>query len=268
MNGIHLPTCEKHGIRDIIKGQLEETENHILMSETSRWYPKNQLITSIEDQGYTDKAAHEYDDNEYNNRESGFNDWIRRHLKGFMANGFNEYNSNTYSGYSISALANLYDFAEDTQVKKAARIVLDFHAARFATQSFDLKQCVGFNRKPKHLKRPELWFGPMTSWYAVLMGNYADLQEDYDGIWQWRTQHMFFAAVTSYTVPDLILDLAIDKSHNPYEITVNYRPPDDFDPSRTVQEFPHSKNIEILRRAPGQVAHKPYQWRGPGTGLS
>jgi hypothetical protein len=116
MNGFHWPgVYEKDGIKDIIEGLLEETENHILMSETSR-YLKNQLITSSEDQGYTDKAPHEYDDNEYNNQESGFNDWIRHHLKGFMASGFNEYNSNTYSGYSISALSNLYDFAQDPHV--------------------------------------------------------------------------------------------------------------------------------------------------------
>jgi hypothetical protein len=56
---------------------------------------------------------------------------------------------------------------------------------------------------------------------------------------------MFPAAATSYTVPDLILDLAIDKSHNPYEIRVNHTPPDYFDPFRTVQRFPHSENIDI-----------------------
>jgi hypothetical protein len=64
---------------------------------------------------------------------------------------------------------------------------------------------------------------------------------------------MFPAAATSYTVPDLILDLAIDKSHNPYEIRINHTPPNYFDPSRTVQEFPHSENIEILSARRGYL---------------
>lgn len=184
----------------------------------------------------------------YNNLENGFNEWFLKHLKGFLTRGFNEYNSNAYSGYSFGALTNLYDYAYDAQVKKAAQIVLDLASARFATQSFDLKRCVGFCRKAKldYSEDPDLWADPMAVWFAVLIGNYAGLQENYAGIWSWRKHHMIQAASTSYRVPDLILDLAIDKSHNPYEMRVNHSPSSDF-------KHPHAKNIEILSARRGYL---------------
>ncbi len=225
-----------HGLVDrLAEGAIEETENHILMSETSR-YLKNQLIASGRYRAY---ITEDPDDPEYNNESNGFNDWMKRHLAQFLRSGFNEYNSLTYSGLSMAALANLYDFTEDPEVKKSSRIVLDYISARFATQSFDLKRCVGFCRKPENIKKTELWSDPMAAWFAVLIGNYAGLQEDYGGIWRFHKSDMLPAATTSYRVPSLILDLAIDKSHNPYEIRVYHKT--------------HTQNIEILSAQRGYL---------------
>ena len=53
------------------------------------------------------------------------NDYMLRHLRDFLANDFKEYNARPYQYYSAMALQNLYDDAEDTRVKTAARMVLD-----------------------------------------------------------------------------------------------------------------------------------------------
>lgn len=242
----------------IVKGDVQETENHILMSETSR-YLKNQLIASGR---YADLFP-EWGDSLYNNASNGFNEWIIKHLFQFIARGFNEYNSNRYSNYSTAALLNLYDYATDPDVKLSARIILDYISAHFALQSYDLKRCVGLCRLPEHLDEKYLWEDPMAAYYAVLIGNYAGLMDNfYYGRWPWKTDALGYASFTTYRVPDVILDLAIDKSKNPYEVHVNHAP------WGSLVDNPHAPNIEILSAqrgyllsAGGRVSFHDNWWR-------
>ena len=238
-------------IRDQIRGDLHETENHVLMSETTR-YLTNQLIASGEVRDFTsrDPSAGKYD-----NQHNHFRTWMVRWLCKFMAKGFEEYNSTTYSGLSMSALFNLYDFCNDDRVRLAARILLDFTSACFALQSFDLKRCVGFCRKPVHRLRHDLWLDPLAGIYAVLIGNYAGLNEEFDGRWDFQRDSMFFAATTEYRVPDLILHLAIDKGSNPYEMHINHvhTHSGTAPVGSTRYPQPYSPNIEIISARRGYV---------------
>ncbi len=223
-------------VNNLIDGDIPETENHQLMSETSR-YLKNQQIASGD---YSDLFP-DWDSATYDNRTNGFNEWMIKHLFQFLLRDFEEYNSNTYSGYSTAALLNLYDYATEPDVKLSARIILDYISARFAIQSFDLKRQVGLCRKPDRLDANDLWRDAMAPYYAVFIGNYAGLMDGYySGMWS-GDNSIGYASFSSYQMPDLLLDLAIHKEHNPYEVHVNHSSHSDLD-----RGYPHSDNIEIL----------------------
>jgi hypothetical protein len=70
---------------------IPESENHILMTESSR-YLTNQLIA----EDATRKGQPIPSDND--NDANGMNDWFLGHLQGFMQNDFYEYNARPYTG--------------------------------------------------------------------------------------------------------------------------------------------------------------------------
>ncbi|MBM4103556.1 MAG: hypothetical protein FJ263_05815 [Planctomycetes bacterium] len=73
-------------------GTVFDTENHILMRESSR-YLKNQWM-----------AAHGNESNRYNNKKNGMETWIERYLNSIRIDGVYEYNSMPYVTYAILPL--------------------------------------------------------------------------------------------------------------------------------------------------------------------
>ena len=63
---------------------------------------------------------------------------------------------------------------------------------------------VHVHRLPHRLK-PDLWDDPLAAVFAVLIGNYAGLEESHAGKWKYRTDHLLTAATTTYRVPEVIL---------------------------------------------------------------
>lgn len=236
-------------IRDTIRGDLKETENHVLMAETSR-YLTNQLIRSGR---FADHDDRDRDDARFDNERNNFNRWWLRWLRQFLARGFEEYNSTGYSGLTTEALLNLYDFAEDDTVRRAARITLDYLSACFAVQSFDLKRSVGFCRKPAHRLKPDLWDDPLAAVFAVLIGNYAGLETSHAGKWKYRLDTMLAAATTGYRVPRVILDLALDKDRLAYEVRINHARDADSPVGSGTYSHPHAPNLEILSARRGRL---------------
>ena len=117
----------------------------------------------------------------------------------------------------------------------AAHIVLDYLSARFALQSSDLRRMVPFRRRTNahHRESRNLWeVDSITAKYAVLAGNYSGLEHDrgscYDGrtpdcrwpsspsTWIHKAGSVVHPAAGSYRVPELLLDLMIDKEENAY----------------------------------------------------
>ena len=189
---------------------IPETENHILNSQTSR-YLANQLLG-------------------IDNEKNGFNAWMLLRLQVLLKNDFTEYDARPYQQYSMMALQNLYDFAHDPHVKLAAQMVLDYESAKFAVSSSGLRRVVPFRRRSDHLGDTQLSLcsgdpctglmngnsDPQTFRFMMLSGMTSppELITHYEGID--GQDDMLTAAVTSYSIPPLVLDMILNKDHYTY----------------------------------------------------
>jgi hypothetical protein len=117
--------------------RIPETENHLLMINTSR-YLTNQLRIS--------RLTDEDDIEDVKDYQAGVKEWLLQRLQQIAREDFMEYNAKPYQRLSIGAILNLHDFAADDDLKQAARIVLDYSAAKFAAGSNQGRRVVPFRR--------------------------------------------------------------------------------------------------------------------------
>ncbi|HMP91385.1 MAG TPA: hypothetical protein PKD90_00815 [Phnomibacter sp.] len=99
----------------------EGTENHISMSKTSA-YLYAQLAWQYHRDAFPDAEK----------KMRMMKDWILQWSKTIYYTGSGEFNSSIYQAYTIIGWLNLFDFAKDTEVKSAARAVLDYYATEMA----------------------------------------------------------------------------------------------------------------------------------------
>jgi hypothetical protein len=140
LRGPHDPNVESYWVGPEI---LPETENHMLMIESSR-YLVNQFLFEF------------YLDPKYDNDENGMTMWLLSYLQTLAKHDFLEFNSRPYQRYSLHALLNLAEFARDP-VKTAARIVLDYSMVKFAVSSSWQRRICPFRRQNGRLNRPDEW---------------------------------------------------------------------------------------------------------------
>lgn len=126
-------------------GLIFDTENHVLMTESSR-YLKNQWL-----------RKHGNGRRKYDNAGTGLQRWMLEHLNDIRENGFHEFNSVPYQRYAMQALLNLEAFAEPPEVAAMARSILDDQMWRFAYAALpatpgglDLRLNVPFRRQLRH----------------------------------------------------------------------------------------------------------------------
>ena len=127
-------------VRFYVPGSFDivpETENHILMTEGSR-YLKNQWLRDYE--WVTDPI--------YDNETNGVEDFLYDFIDELIGAGLFEFNSMPYSGYTITALLNLEAFASE-RLSTKARELLDTIMYKFALGSLDMRRCVPFRRQPE-----------------------------------------------------------------------------------------------------------------------
>jgi hypothetical protein len=117
--------------------KIPESENHMLLSQSERY-----LINQIVHKQIADPL--------YDNAQNGMRAVILRMLHGILTSDFMEYNSKPYQRYSLNAVENLLDFAEDPVVATTARMVLDWAAAKFAVSSSMLRRSSPYRRKGDH----------------------------------------------------------------------------------------------------------------------
>jgi hypothetical protein len=168
---------------------VPESENHILMTESSRYLTNQRIASDSARRGVPVPADN---DNEAN----GMNDWFLGHLQGFLQNDFYEYNARPYTFEARNGIQNLHDYAafpggacwrsnpgdpgvppvpRACDVKRGARIVLDYLAAKFAISSNGLRRVAPFRRQPERRTYPFL-FGrasddEQTSYLAYANGS-------------------------------------------------------------------------------------------------
>lgn len=129
---------------------IPETENHLLQIDVAR-YLTNQLIMERVDDSTGNGVGRfrEYQDQ--------LRDRLLKDLNEIARKDFVEYNSRPYQRYSIPAIQNLYDLANrppvrgevtpDTELRNAARAVLELASAKFAIGSLQHRRYVPLRRK-------------------------------------------------------------------------------------------------------------------------
>jgi len=204
-----------------ICGTHPETENHILMIESSRHLTNQYIMREVRETGQTDICG-KRGCKQFDNSRNGHAEWLLRHLSVFLSHDFSEYNSRPYQSYTVMPLQNLYEFSSDIRVKTAALNTLDYLAGKFAVSSSGLRRSVPFRRKPAFRHRLDLMEADTEAHRFLLMtGNYglfvsgrgrAAANIPY---WGLGASKMVFPALGSYRVPDLIQDVIIKKDR-PY----------------------------------------------------
>ena len=197
--------------------RIAETENHLLMIETSRYLHNQLLLRELKDAGNTD-AADDVDDAQGDNRE-----WLLKRLRRILREDFIEFNARPYQRESISAIQNLYDFGEDKDVRTGARLVLEYAFTKFAAGSNQGRRLVPFRRRmemvAKHLDGGESVFDLVAGAdHQIALGLlYAGQTQQLAGsrVSLGTPGELIYAATSRFSPDDLELGLAIEKS-TPY----------------------------------------------------
>jgi hypothetical protein len=113
--------------------EYPETENHLLMIETTR-YLVNQLLF--------DQTG----DRAFNNSDNGLAGWLLLYLQRFSKHDFLEFNSRPYQRLALHPILNLYEFARDPSLRLAAQQVLDYVMMKFAVSSNRVRRISPFRR--------------------------------------------------------------------------------------------------------------------------
>jgi hypothetical protein len=119
--------------------RIPETENHRLMIESSKYLTNTAIIRELE------RIDHD-EVSQFREYQQEIREWLLKTLQDIAINDFAEYNSRPYTRYSLTAIANLYDFTDNPELKRASQIVLDLSAAKFAAGSNRGRRVVPFRR--------------------------------------------------------------------------------------------------------------------------
>lgn len=192
-------------------GIVPETENHILMTESAR-YLKNQLVATHG----LDYANRKLAPAAYDNEKNGFNDWFVNHLSTFTRTDFDEYNSRPYQRCSMKPIQNLYEFAADPEVKLAAQITLDYMAAKFALQSNEFRRVAPFRRRKEYNGADHvIEKDSEAARYAMLAADQRGVKDAWVQQAGLGGHDILQAATLSYKPPAAVMDLMVNKGHNP-----------------------------------------------------
>jgi hypothetical protein len=177
-------------------GLVMETENHILMTEGSR-YLKNRWISL---QGNSDSY--------YNNVQNGMEEKLLSLLEEIKTNGLYEFNSIPYLGYTITALLNLEAFASE-KVSKRARDVLDYINWSYALNSLNLKHFPPMRRRYEKASIKEL----TTDYHSAFIKSWLSYSEieNYDKNVGAARIHALMGACMPYRPSDKFVEMLFDK---------------------------------------------------------
>lgn len=138
--------------------RIPETENHRLMIESSRYLTNADIIRRLRRKNYD-----HVDDLEEEQAE--VRDWLLDALTNIARSDFAEFNSRPYTRYSLLAVSNLNDFAEDPRLRTLSRSVLDLSQAKFAAGANRSRRAPTFRRRAQYdgsivfnLENPQSFF--------------------------------------------------------------------------------------------------------------
>ncbi len=192
-------------------GWVRDTENHHLMTESSR-YLKNQWLykygSSITLPGNP----------KYDNKSNGLEKWLIDYLEDMLRNGEYEFNSIPYLLYAVEGLLNLAEFSDSVEIRLRAHKVLDSINWKYALGSLQFRRCVPFRRRFEYADKTLLVIDPHTAlmrWWCLPESDAAPGKD------LTRESQVLFAVLSSYTVPSVVKRWAIAKPYD-YYVQIGY----------------------------------------------
>lgn len=173
---------------------LRDTENHILMTEGSR-YLTNQW-----------KRQHGNTDPKYDNVANGLEAFLLAYLKGMEGAGMHEYNARPYHGYTLTALLNLEAFAAEP-VCASARRILDRANWEYALGSLSFRRFPPFRRQARRAVDTQLDVG----YHTGIMKAWMSLAGIDDLHIRSGSHHALWVALTSYRPSDAVAQWVVQK---------------------------------------------------------
>jgi hypothetical protein len=174
---------------------MRDTENHILMTEITR-YLKNQWLKN-----------HGSKEEKHDNSRNGLEKWFRAHLKEMLRTGMYEFNARPYMGYTLSALLTLHAFAESDELVHLSQKILDHMNYTYAMSSMDYRRSVPFRRRLAREKNTDIFNDPhsamMKAWVKKFKGE-AVKPTDMD----YGKHQALMALLLSYQLPEKVVELA------------------------------------------------------------
>lgn len=169
-----------------------ETENHILMGISAQ-YLKNQWM-------FENVSMME----EYDNTQNGVEDFLANFLSDIKSGGFYEYNSDPYSGYSLTALLILHDQAKSATLKELCKEILDQTFYQYALSSLDFRMYAPMRRRLNRASDPDLYRNPVNSIALTLYALAKDMPVNSD--WVRHNLHQgLIATLSSYRLPKQVI---------------------------------------------------------------
>ena len=181
--------------RNVPNIPMQDSENHILMAESSR-YLKNQWLRKN-----GELSA------EYNNATNGVEEGLKSFLEEIYQYGLYEFNSDPYMGYSLSALLNLDAFAEG-DIQMLARKILDRLNWQYALGSYKFKHFPPYRRRFKDAFRTGIDSDYHTAMMKVWMSFYSD---SLDLKLERGTHHGLWASLLPYRPTDKVVKWILQK---------------------------------------------------------
>ncbi len=178
-------------------GLIEETENHLLMTEGSR-YLKNRWL-----QTHGDPSPR------YDNATNGLEDKLLALLTEMRTAGFHEFNSQPYIGYTMLGLLNLEAFASE-RLRASARDLLDAMNWNYALGSYRLRHFPPFRRRFEYAGMTSLTTGYQTAYMTTWL-SYTTTPFALPGLQKGGETHAIIGACLPYRPPDAVVRLLADK---------------------------------------------------------
>lgn len=241
LRGAHPPSIE---IAFSVPFTVPETENHLLMIESSR-YLVNQLLH--------DRHP---DDKEFDNVDRGLSKYLLTFLQTIAEHDFLEFSARAYARLSLHALLNLHEFAREERIRTAAQIVLDYTMMKFAVSGLRGRRVTPFRRQQHRINHQA---NVTNDLYAERGDQVAGFFLAYTGLTNARDEPARFpaslafqaviAATAAYRPPPAAYSLALDHSAPP----ATHRFQHGRRPRLTGADEDADPGIEIYSRSPSYL---------------
>lgn len=204
-DSLHRKIREAFRVRTMYRG---DTENHWVMYYTGIYLAAQTWPHESADRWFNGKSSDE------NFAEASA--WLSHWMRLTTTIGQGEFDSPTYMTVFLCPLLVLYQFAGDPVMKRDAGMIVDLLLADFAAEHLDGNYGGGHSRDyPDDIVNPLA--APSTMWAWLYFGkpemeqwNEARYRPRHRGSWE-----SVFGAVSSYRIPQLIVNMATDRSR-PY----------------------------------------------------